>query len=238
MKRTGDEFIRKFNELENFLRRKIRLDRQVRFFQLIDEVAKTDPTVRRRKQVLKSMGNLRNAIVHDREYPERIVADPRPEIIDELDQVLAAIISPEKLIPRFQKPIRVFREEEPLLECLTFMKENDFSQVVVLKNGRYVLLSSEGIAGWLGSAREDGLDDLEGATVGGALKFEDEKACRYLSRKDSVDAAIEAFEKAIAAGIPRLQGILVTQTGKQEEQPLGIVTPWDLLGLVGQHELA
>jgi len=236
--RNGDQFIRKFNELETLLRRKAGADKHRGFSQLVDAVARIDPTVRRYWEILKSFGYLRNAIVHDRTYPERILADPRSEILKEFDQVLAAITEPQKLIPCFQTDIRVFTVNEPLSVCLTFMEENDFSQVVVIEDGRYGLLSSEGIVGWLRSARKIGLADLEGATVKDALKFEDKNACWYLSREDSVDAAIEAFEEAIASGIPRLQAILVTQTCKPEERPIGIITPWDLISLVRRNELA
>jgi CBS domain-containing protein len=236
--RSGDQFVRKFNELENILRRKAGLNKHRSFSKLVDAVANIDQTVRRRKNILKSFGRLRNAIVHDPEYPERILADPRPEILNEFDRVIAAIAAPQKLIPRFQKEIRVFTVDESLAECLMFMEENDFSQVVVLDGGKYGLLSSEGIVGWLRSARDIGLADLESASIKDALKFEDKEACRYLSREDPVDAAIGAFEEAIANGIPRLQAILVTETGRPEERPLGIVTPWDLLDLVSRNELA
>jgi len=236
--RSGDRFIREFNKLENLLRRKAGTSEHRTFSKLVDIVADRDPTVRRRKDLLKGFGRLRNAIVHHPEYPERILADPRPEIVEELVRVLKDIDAPEKLIPRFHKRIRIFAVSDSLVECLNFMEENDFSQVVVASNGRYVLLSSEGIVGWLRSARDVGLADLGEATVGDALRFEGEDNCRYLSQYKPVDAAIDTFEQALAQGIPRLQAILVAQNGRAEEKPLGIITPWDLLGSVSSNELA
>lgn len=236
--RSGDRFIKKFNELVNILRQKTGLDEHTSFSRLVDEAANTDPTVRRRREILKSLGSLRNAIVHDRDYPERILADPRSESLEELDRMLAAIASPDRLIPRFQKQIRVFTVDESLAECLSFMKKHDFSQVVVVDGSTYRLLSSEGIVQWLESALNVGPADLEEATVGNAHECEYPKNCVYLSRDDPVDAAVEAFEKAIQKGIPRLQAILVTERGRQEERPLGIVTPWDLIAEVGHNGLA
>jgi len=231
--RNGDIFIKKFNELEDVLRQKFGPgpDNHVTFFELVEMVAQKDVVVRRRKSILKSMGNLRNAIVHGRDYPEKILADPRDEIVQELKQLCDEIAKPEKLIPRFQKKLRVFEEDESLGECLSFMKENDFSQVVVKSGEEYTLLSSEGVVKWLEKSREIGLADLEEATIKDALRFEDSKSCRYLGRNLPIDEAIETFEKAISQGIPRLQAILITGTGKPNEPPLGIVTPWDLLSL-------
>jgi len=100
-----------------------------------------------------------------------------------------------------------------------------------------VLLSSEGIVKWLENAEDTGLAHLERATVGDALSYEDQDICLYLSRDETVDAALDAFEKALAQKRPRLQAILVTQNGRPEERPLGIIIPWDLLGFASRDEL-
>lgn len=228
--RNGDLFIQRFNELDHLLRQRTGLDRKAPFPAVVERAAKEYVTVRRRREVLLSIGRLRNAIVHDRDFPEQILADPRPEVIEELESVLQAIAAPRKLIPTFQRLIRAFTDNDSLADCLSFMKQNDFSQVVVAHKGQYVLLSSEGIVKWLENARGIGLADLREATVADALAFEEEGICRYLSQNDPVDAAFEMFEKAIVVSIPRLQAILITENGKPEEYPLGIVTPWDLLG--------
>ncbi len=228
--RSGDLFVQKFNELDDLLRQRTGLERDKSFTAVVEFAAQKDVTVRRRKEILLSIGQLRNAIVHDRCYPETILADPRPEVVQELESVLKSIARPPKLIPKFQRAIRIFTDEDSLTDCISFMKENDFSQVVVDHEGEYVLLSSEGIVKWLEDARDVGLADLEEATVVDALAFEERGICRYLSRNDPLDAAFEMFEKAIGRGIPRLQAILITESGKSKERPLGIVTPWDLLG--------
>ena len=230
--RKGDLFIQRFNELDHLLRQRTGLDRSKPFTTVVERAAKEHVTVRRRREVLLSIGRLRNAIVHDRDFPEQILADPRLEVIEELESVLQAIAKPRKLIPAFQKRIRAFADNDSLADCLGFMKHNDFSQIVVAHKGQYVLLSSEGIVKWLENARDIGLADLQEATVADALAFEERGICRYLTRNDPVDAAFEMFEKAIIESTPRLQAILITENGKPEERPLGIVTPWDLLGEV------
>ncbi|RMH37298.1 MAG: hypothetical protein D6690_02725 [Nitrospirae bacterium] len=227
---NGEVFIKKFNELENVLRKRAGRDRHRLFSELVDLVAKSDITVRRRKELLKSIGQLRNAIVHDREYPIRILADPRMEVIEELESVCSAIAQPATVIPKFQRSIHVFAAQDTLGDCLRYMKTNDFSQVVAMIDGKYVLVSSEGIVKWLENARDIGLADLERATVRDAWECETKNICRYLPRNAPLDAAYDEFEQAVHHGIPRLQAILITHTGKPEEHPLGIITPWDLLG--------
>jgi predicted transcriptional regulator len=235
---TGDKFLAEFNRLENFLRRKVGSTRYMAFSDLVKTASRNDSTVRRYIRELLAFAKLRNAIVHDVEYPGRIIADPRPEVVDQLAQVRRMIESPERVIPKFAKSIHVFDVGDRLVQCLNYMKEHDFSQVVVLREGIHVLLSSEGIAGWLRSAQSVGLIDLENATVGDALRFEGDNICRYLPRDAPVEAAIEAFEKALAQDMPRLQAVLVTEHGRPEERPMGIITPWDLIGMTGENELA
>lgn len=228
--RPGDEFIKIFNELEATLRKRINQENYKPFYQLVDLAAGEDSVVRRNRDILKSFGDLRNAIVHDREYPSKILADPRHETLNKLKQILKVITKPQTLISRFKKEIKLFTVDESLVDCLSYMEQNDFSQIVVFDSS-YRLLSSEGIIGWLRSARDIGLADLQNATIGDALGFEDMKGCHYLSRNDPIDLAIEVFETSIQKGVPRLHAILVTESGKDSERPLGFITPWDLLNL-------
>jgi predicted transcriptional regulator len=184
------------------------------------------------------MGDLRNAIVHDRQYPERIIADPRPEISEQFQKVVAMIKSPVKVFPRFRQNIMVFAAKDRLDAVLAQMHENDYSQVVVEIDKKYGILSSGGIVRWLSSNRQIGLADIEGAIVEDVAKHEDPTGYRYMAFNETIDAATLAFEHALSEGIPRLHAILITNGGKPTEQPHGIITPWDLLGIVGKNDLA
>jgi len=113
------------------------------------------------------------------------------------------------------------------------MQENDYSQVVVMIGREYRVLSSEGIVRWLCNARDIGLADIGESTVENVYEYEDKKGHIYMARDEIIDAAILAFENSILEGIPKLQAILITDSGKPTEQPLGIITPWDIIGIAG-----
>ncbi|MCK5344656.1 MAG: hypothetical protein KAR20_14680 [Candidatus Heimdallarchaeota archaeon] len=229
--RPGDEFIKLFNELESVLRQKINVHDYITFHRMVELVAEKDYVVRRNQRYLQRLANLRNAIVHDTGYPYKIIADPRKETLDILKNLLETITNPPKLIPKFQNSqLRFFDLHDLLISSLSYMDENEFSQVVVEDNDNYRILSSEGIIGWLRSSNNVGLVDIENATIGDAIPFENIEECGYLSRNDPIELAIELFEKTIQNGIARLNAILVTHSGKSTEKPLGIITPWDLMG--------
>jgi hypothetical protein len=234
--RPGDEFIGLFNELRAILQRTTGLANGVSFYRLVHAASAKDVTAKHHARFLRSICDLRNAIVHDLHYPEEVIADPRPEVLQRLKQVLEIIKSPPKIIPRFRRDIKPFAAQDQLGIALAYMQQNDYSQVVVQISSEFRILSSEGIVKWLSDARQVGLADLGGAVVQDAYRHEGATGQRYMARDETVDAAVSAFEHAIQEGIPRLHAILITHSGKPTESPLGIITPWDLLGLGGNDD--
>ena len=235
---SGNHFIVLYNELCSFLRKKTGLLNDAPFSQLLMEASRNDPTIQRWKSFLQAMGDLRNAIVHYRRYPPEIIADPRPEIVERFEKTIEKIKSPAKVIPAFTRKIEPFSEDTQLDAILAHMEENDYSQVVIKIGNEYRLLSSEGIVRWLCSARKDGLADIESAIVREVWAFEEKKTHLFMACSSTIDEAILAFDHAIARGIPRLQAILITHSGKFTEKPLGIITAWDLIKGTGDNDMA
>ncbi len=134
-----------------------------------------------------------------------------------------------QLIPAFRKELQIFSTEQPLIQALTYMRKNDFSQVIVRRNGKLGLLTAEGIAKWLEEKATDDIISIQESTVGDSLLLELQDSFVLMRRTQTVDEAREAFAMSIENGRPRLFAVLITETGKDTEEPLGIVTPWDLL---------
>src|SRR5215204_6976613 len=73
MDRT-QQFLNRFNELEQFLREETNSKREVPFGSLIGRAATANAAVRRRERDLREYADLRNAIVH--EHPRgHVIAD-------------------------------------------------------------------------------------------------------------------------------------------------------------------
>lgn len=235
--RPGDEFVQLYNILCDILKKQINAETETNFGELIRAAAKRNATVYRHRVWLKSIGYLRNAIVHDSGKKETIIADPRPEVVDGLRRLVDALTKPVTVYEHANRAVRTFTECDELCQVLAYMEEKDYSQVVVKVKDKHGVLSSEGIVRWLSRARDVGLANLEGATVGDAYACEDSESCQFLGRYEPLDAAILAFETAIPKRIPRLQAILITDNGRPTEKPLGIITPWDIIGLAGTDDL-
>ncbi len=228
MDRAG-EFIRLHNEISAHLRRMMKVDSAIPFTQLVDLAGKQDATVRRAADRLKDYADLRNAIVHHRSFPKEVIAEPTQATLERFSAVVDRILNPVQLIPAFRKELQIFSTEQPLIQALTYMRKNDFSQVIVRRNGKLGLLTAEGIAKLLEEKATDDIISIQESTVGDSLLLELQDSFVLMRRTQTVDEAREAFAMSIENGRPRLFAVLITETGKDTEEPLGIVTPWDLL---------
>lgn len=228
----ADRFVQLYNELSQLLKERLGVDRHLPFYNLVAQAARTDPTVRRWESKLRSFGDLRNAIVHDEQYPLEIIAEPSEKAVEEFERIVHMIRTPPRLLPRYQREVVCFHAAEPLSRVLAYMARHDYSQVVLrLCANRLGLLTAEGITRWLEHNVRHDLISLEDAAVVDVLPFEDEETFVVLGGNHTVYDAEDAFVQAIYQKRPRLYAVIVTETGNAAEAPLGIVTPWDLIGL-------
>jgi hypothetical protein len=111
------------------------------------------------------------------------------------------------------------------------MRVHDFSQVIALHDGRYKVLSTEGIAHWLEDKSKEDIIVLSDARFGDVLHFEPGDSCIYPRASDTVDHARELFANNIGK---RIFSALITEHGSAKEKPINIVTPWDFVA--GKHQ--
>lgn len=228
----ADRFVRLYNELSQLLKERLGVERHLPFYNLVAQAARQDPLIRRWEAKLRSFGDLRNAIVHDEQYPMEIIAEPSEKAVEELERIVDAIRTPPRLIPMFQREVICFDAAEPLSSVLAYMARHDYSQVVTrIASNELQLVTAEGISRWLEHNVQHDLISLAETSVVDVLPFEDEGTFVLLGKENSVYDAEDAFIQAIYQGRPRLYAVIVTETGRPTEKPLGIVTPWDLIGL-------
>lgn len=229
MDRT-QQFLNRFNELEQFLREATNSKREVPFGGLISREATRNASVRRYERDLREFADLRNAIVH--EHPRgHVIADITQEALDEFTSIVDQITAPELVYPLFRRDITVYTEDDPLTNAITDLWETGHSQVIARVDRMLTLLSFAGITRWLGSQVNGAAIDLTDATVGDALTYEEEGGIAFLSRRASVDEARELFLSFPTKRRQRLRAIVITENGQPVEAPLGIITPSDLVEL-------
>lgn len=227
----GAEFVALFNELDAHLRRALRIERPWDFMNLVNEAARRGLIQRSLVGELHDCKSLRNLLVHTARYPHDALAEPSDWGLARFRSIVEGIVRPVRMIPAFRRDLKIFDPEQPLAEALAHMHAKDYSQIVVRdEEGRYALLSLEGIARWLAASINGGCPDVTGVTTADALRFEPRGSCAFLPRDATLEEAREAFELPRGEKRrPRVFAAVITETGDDTEQPLGIVTARDLI---------
>jgi hypothetical protein len=227
MASRGDRFVGVYNKIDALLRKKCGGAKGLSFSSVVNEAAKKDATVRANKEDLLEYADLRNAIVHDWGKAPVLLADPREDVVVKIENIWNRLSRP-KLLRQLTRPVplRIFTASTALVEALSYMRENDFSQVVVFRDGKHIVLSTVGIAHWLEAKSKEDIIALSDARLSDVLKFEPSDSCIYLKADDTTDRARELFTNDIARTI---FSELVTEHGSATEKPINIVTPWDFV---------
>lgn len=135
------------------------------------------------------------------------------------------MIDQHTLLPPFKRLIKVHDAGYGLRNALKEMCEADYSQVVVRVDGRLHLLTRDGLGRLMADAWDDDYVDLKHSGIDDVLRYEPPGTMVVMAGDRTVIEAREVFTRLSAAHV---YAIVVTDSGDDRGQPLGIVTPWDL----------
>jgi CBS domain-containing protein len=222
------EFISLYNRADHLLRNITNSDRGDPFWKRVRWGSRDHAHIRRWQDDLLELHELRNAIIHDRNFPEEELAIPSEKAVARFRELVEDIESPERLLPRFASEVHVFGVDSPLQNALKYMEKRNFSKIVVRDDGLLKLLTASAVTRWLARQADHEAVGLATASLSDVMRYNSPEPCRFMARDDTVAAARHAFLASIGRQ-RRLYAIIITEHGKLEEDPLGIVTPYDLM---------
>ena len=222
--KNSERFLDAFVRIEQHLRRVANRENWIGFSSLVDEVAKKDAAVRNYRIKLKEYADLRNAIVHER-IDGRPIAEPHDETVLDIEHIASILLQPPRLAPSFLCEVTVCSPGDFIGTVAKTMVNNDFSQIPVYDNGQFrAMLTANTITRWIASELESGIGLLEEKPVEEVLEFqEDNEACHFVKKDDTIFDVLEIFEKDSRAG-KSLSAIIITGSGSRSEKPIGILT--------------
>jgi predicted transcriptional regulator len=228
-----DKFNAIYNNLVRGLRASLRVTKNEKFTfrELVERYANSRPT-RFRDQVsfLAEVAEVRNYITHQTYYPRQYPLLPGPAMVERLDQFVSRLKNPILADHRFIGPVRKVTSSTSLIEVLTTIRERSYSQFPVYDDGKYVgLLTENGISKWLSQevAKNEGLAELEGVSVKEVIEAEESREnCMFMTRESQIIEIVNLF-----AENEELETVIITEDGKRNGNPLGIVTRWDITRL-------
>ncbi len=223
------EFESDFNAIEHLLRTALRIDNYVPFTQLVRSYAE-EHAQWSDADFLRRIARIRNVIVHEKREPYCHLVIPAPAIVEELRQCKERLLNPLRAIPKFQRLIETISMHDSLHRVLNIIHQRDYSQFPVYECTNFRgLLTENGITRWLAGHIATGISsvELDHIAVRQVLESEEERQNhQFVSREMRVDAVVTLFARHAL-----LEAVLVTTTGNETEDLLGIATRWDILHL-------
>jgi hypothetical protein len=110
------------------------------------------------------------------------------------------------------------------------MREQDFSQVIVRGSDRRLsMLTVEGITKWLANDLEENRNSANTEILERVLPLAPPGCFIIMGPEKTIFDAVDAFSNTIHLKSTRLYAIAITTNGGDSEEPIGFVTPWDLV---------
>lgn len=231
---NSDDFLNYYNLIDVYLRKTGNLGPEVTFSQKV----KTSPNnvVKRYKDELLSLGELRNAIIHNPKIGNKVIAEPHEETVIRIKELYEKITNPKKVIPEFQFEILGAKEDDYLNDILVEMRRKSFSQFPIFNKENVVieLINTNTISRWLSAQIEDnGTIMVEKIRVKDLIpEIEFRNNYKFISRDKSIYDAYDLFVNHVNSEKRNLDVLFITTSGKNSEKLLGLITIEDIAARV------
>ncbi len=148
----------------------------------------------------RAFGRLRNAISHEKYRDGRAIADPRPDVVEQIERLRDLYFKPPTALSVLgQMDVCSVAPGQPISAALEYVRLHDYSQLPVYDGGAYVgILTTNAIARWLAAqlAATEGLAEAE--SVGNVLQFAEPHECarhapRSITAADAIDQLCQAL---------------------------------------------
>jgi len=226
-----ERFIGAFNAIDLHLEKALHTTHNQSFRSLVDLYAKRNKWWKD-ADWLRVYTDLRNILVHDKvsafEYP----CIPTQTTVERVERIRDELLHPERLLPRFKKPVVVFAMEDSMSHVLRIMHREHYSHFPVYgeKQGKQSclgLLTENGIARWLAEkvCNEMSLVDLDKESVREVLGREEPRQNFHFAPSGApVREILHQFHDN-----PYLEAVLITPHGDPHALPQGIITRRDVM---------
>jgi predicted transcriptional regulator len=226
----GNQFLGIFADIEKCM--KLALNRRQgggRFMELARDYVEAYNLPQSYLTSLQTFSALRNAIDHNSYRDSYPIAEPIPELVDEIRQIRDRIKSPPEALAVLE-PIDVclVRRDELITTALEHVRQYDFSQLPVYESDCYVgILTTNAIARWLAQQIADGQEQRD-APVYEVMQF-CEASDRAVIVSDTITAAdaIHQLMQGSPDGEP-VNALIMTANGSPSEQPIRVIVIYDL----------
>jgi CBS domain-containing protein len=229
-KGLSERFEIAFNKIHKSLIDKIGDTTEDRFKNLVEMGMQKHSLVRSFYNELIQFAKLRNAIVHEKVDHDYYIAEPHLEIVQRIEKIAGYFQRPETALSIATKEVHHFLESDRLADVLSCIRKTSYSRFPIYNGkGEYRwLLTATYILNWLTNRLSNQVIDLSNAKISDLASKKEKELVAFISKTSSIFKAEEIFETFHKKG-EKLEAIIITLNGSENEKPLGIVTSYDLI---------
>ncbi|WP_163539283.1 CBS domain-containing protein [Gracilibacillus sp. YIM 98692] len=219
-----------FNQIHDLLCKYAKETNTNASFHEVLSKAKTHHIVKSHYELLKQCSKLRNAMVHRKIKEEFYIAEPHEEVVLELEKLKEILSKPPQVLSIASQPVQYFKQIDTLEDVLTAFHQDGFTQYPIYDQQTYIgLLTEGGIARFLAHYVDQiSTMNTKKIQVEELLSYEKENSIAFM-KQDSNLFDLEAIFHIYHQQNKKLEAIIITEDGSQNQLPIGIVSAWDLL---------
>lgn len=217
-----------YNQVHDALRGLVKINDD-RFVVLVKVGAKRYQVIETFKKDLEQYAKLRNAIVHEKIEVGFYIAEPNEKVVIHIEKIANILSQPNYALSIASKDVVYFDDRDKILKVTSAIKDHGYSKFPVYQNNKCIgLLTSSSIVKWLARNMKNGSVNLANIRISDIMKFEKAHPIDFVSKEINIFEVENIFEKSHKKK-QKLECVIITENGRPEEKPLGIVTPWDLI---------
>ena len=174
---------------------------------------------------------LRNIIVHQTDDFEKLIATPSDEVVERIKFIEQQLVDPST-VGVFKAEVIKFNATDSIEDVLKLSGEKEILKLPIYENNKFIgLVTSRAIAKWLQKHFQNNTIELSG-TVKDLLDFEKKSQYEFIASSMTVYEAWHLFQ----ASPKKLDALLLTESGRQEDVIEAVITYDDLLKYIYTHD--
>jgi len=235
-KNLSEKFLQIYNEIDDYMRKQLKVEQYMDHGMLLRQMADKNRVFSEYYRDLKTFADIRNLLVHN---PYKASADPilipHEYIVNKYEEIKNQVLHPKKAlsiaVPR--SAIYTTTLEDNALDVMQTMNDKVYTHVPVIENNKMVGVFSENtILSYLSHHKEALIfKDMKIKEFAEFIPLEKHlsESFEFVDRNALLIDVEELFRKGLV-NRKRIGMVFITNSGKKDEELLGLLTSWDIAG--------
>ena len=225
--KNSDRYIAAFAKLEKKMNSITRRPKYVPFRTNAKIAARYNSVVKNNLEDINIFAELRNALVHNRDGNDEVMAEPSDNVTERIERLVDALQEDRKVINFARNPVVTGEASDRIEDALQKMAENKTEYMAVYGDGKFRGVFSLHQMFWHMTQNRDGKPEAISELLGDEIQ----ERVFFVNREAILEDIVKLFDLS-EADDPRLPVIIVTENGGEDETPQGMITINELAKIV------